>query len=385
MVVVDRAGEANDGNNGAHDAEAGQGVQAARNLLRFDQAFEEALAILRGTGANFVLCIATMLVSLASAVVGFLLMSANNTCARALMIMSIFFLVSQTFSVVKTVRDSKMASLLFDLRNPGDANQENNPYVVEYSFLLPTWHYKVEVGLTFLFSLGATIFSITQVDVVDPEWIGFTILTLIWVLQCALCLAKTVRDRKEAGTWQTTRREHQEAQLPLVLSACTPTRLHQAMIWIAFPAALIFTLVWTWLPGSIDIPIERKGFLSLGLVFNASACFHMAKLARDRANPQKKLELSKQIPFQLMVTVSFVVSIVVPLVGLVVMPLTPEQRAFLIVGFLMCASSTMHLAKLVRDRQELVLLNEKLPDPAAGPNGMNPMAQAARNRAAGNV
>merc|ERR1719408_406277 len=106
MVIVDRGGEANN-NNGAHEEEAGQ-VQA-RNLLRFDQAFEEALAILRGTGANFALCVATMVLSLASAVVGFLLMSANNTCARALMIMSIFFLVSQTFSVVKTVRDSKMA------------------------------------------------------------------------------------------------------------------------------------------------------------------------------------------------------------------------------------------------------------------------------------
>lgn len=381
-------GAANDGNEAGHEAVD----RALAPILSFEQAFDGALAILRGTKANFVLCILTMIASFAAAVIGFLLMTANNTCARGLTILTTMFLVSQTFTVAKAARDTKMANLLFDhRRRPAEGEDQdqdqvrNNPYAVEYQFLLPTWQYKVEVAVTFVFTLGATIFAIAQVEVVDPEWFGFAIFALVWVLQCALCLAKTVRDRKEAAIWENTPREHPQSRLPLVLSACVPTLAHQAVVWIAFPTIMIFTLVYTWVGfqqgDASEIPVERKGFLSIALLFNASACFHMAKLARDRAIPQKRQELGKQIPFQLMVALSFVVSLVVPLIGLLTMPLEPKQRAVLILGFLMCASSTMHLAKLVRDKQELALLNERLQAPQFPvlPNAPGPdlMAQAA--------
>lgn len=110
----------------------------------------------------------------------------------------------------------------------------------------------------------------------------------------------------------------------------------------------------------MNVAIERRGFLSLGLIFHASSCFHMAKLVRDRNDEFKSIELSKQVPYQIMVIASFLLSWLIPLVGACVMGLGQEQLLFQLTGQLMTTNTTLNLAKVVRDKQEMFKLREDL-------------------------
>jgi len=97
----------------------------------------------------------------------------------------------------------------------------------------------------------------------------------------------------------------------------------------SFVASLLLSLIWIW---SGDLVIERKGFLSLALIFNASVGFHLAKLARDLKDKKKAQELRPQAAFKTMVVISSALSLIVPLVAICLMPLEPQQRLFLLVG-----------------------------------------------------
>lgn len=113
----------------------------------------------------------------------------------------------------------------------------------------------------------------------------------------------------------------------------------------------------------MDLVLERKSFLSLGLIFNATSCFHLAKLVRDRDQPEEIKRLQGQIAFQLMTAGSFAISLLVPLAAVCVMPLAGHQCLFLFVGQLMTANAAMNLAKLVRDRLEVRRLRAKIDPP----------------------
>merc|ERR1712217_824499 len=121
------------------------------------------------------------------------------------------------------------------------------------------------------------------------------------------------------------------------------------LVRCSFAASLLLSLIWIW---SGDLVIERKAFLSLALIFNASAGFHLAKLARDLNDKKKAQELRTQAAFKSMVLISFALSLIVPLVAICLMPLEPQQRLFLLVGQLMTSNTSLNLAKMVRDLVE---------------------------------
>merc|ERR1719235_2160274 len=118
-------------------------------------------------------------------------------------------------------------------------------------------------------------------------------------------------------------------------------------------------MVFIW-NGWIHLALERKGFLSICVIFNASSCFHMAKLVRDRNDLTKLVELQKQLPFQAMVVASFALSLAIPIVSICMMNLEPEQTLFLLVGQFMTTNTTLNVAKTVRDKQEMQKLREEL-------------------------
>merc|ERR1712224_605442 len=196
---------------------------------------------------------------------------------------------------------------------------------------------------------------------VQQEWYGFASLGLLWVLVAALCLQKSVRDRRDANNYAAMPPETHDAQLSDLMVVSGGTLEYRGLVWAAFPVALLVTLGWTWLGfPEAQRPMERKGFLSIALLFNAVSCFHIAKLVRDRASPTKKQELMKQTAFQVMVVLSFALSLLVEIVALIVMPLEAHQRLFLCVGQLMTANTALNLAKLVRDRFEIRTLQQSL-------------------------
>merc|ERR1711924_51876 len=121
------------------------------------------------------------------------------------------------------------------------------------------------------------------------------------------------------------------------------------LVYVSFFAAIGFTLGFTW-SSWMNMAIERRGFLSLGVIFHASSCFHMAKLGRARNDEFKLMELSKQVPYQIMVIASFLLSWLLPLVGVCMMGLDKEQLLFQLTGQLMTTNTTLSLAKVVRDK-----------------------------------
>merc|ERR1712151_1280252 len=93
---------------------------------------------------------------------------------------------------------------------------------------------------------------------------------------------------------------------------------------------------------------------------NASSCFHVAKLARDRESTEESRKLAMQIPFQIMVVASFAISLFVPIIAIFLMPIQINQLLFLLVGQLMTANACLNLAKFVRDRLEVRQIEARL-------------------------
>jgi hypothetical protein len=313
------------------------------------QAFDSAVALLCGSLANYVMCCIAMITSCGIFVVGTIMMTEGNGTSRTLLIVSMAFLLSQTFTLAKTSRDKGVA--MRALKDP--TKQE------AMKVFVPTRAYLAQVVLFFLVALGCSLFSLTEIEV-DARWYGFGVLNLVWLVVASFCLSKSVRDRHDARAWSKTQNTHtQQNQLRQILEESAGTLEYRVMVYLSFFAAIGFTLGFTW-NGWMDMAIERRGFLSLGLIFHASSCFHMAKLVRDRHDGAKLLELSKQVPYQIMVVVSFLLSWVAPLAGVCAMGLSREQLLFQLCGQFMTTNTTLNLAKVVRDRHEMTKLREAL-------------------------
>lgn len=330
------------------------GAQPGGSLLSVQESFEAALTLLRGTLLNHVLCVMAMVVSLTSSCVVYVAMANGDRIVVTMTTMSLLFLVSQAFTLSKVSRDRKMAAM---------ANPETAAGMA-CEFLRPTREYQAQVLGFFLASVGFAVYSLSLVDV-ELEWYGSASLSMLWVLVSSLCLSKSVRDRNDAKIWAATAETDASAQtqnLRHVVRVCSGTPEYVLFVWTAFLASSLLTLAWTWVGfDSEQLAVERKAFLSLGLIFNMTSCFHMAKLVRDLQHAEKALELKRQLPFQVLVIASFAVSLLVPLGAVLVMPLRFEQRTFLLVGQLMTANVSLNLAKLVRDRLERDTLAKSLP------------------------
>lgn len=115
LIVVDGA-HADAGGGDAH----GSGTDAAASSLSGDavvgEAFDAAVALLRGSFANYILCCSAMAISCAFTLVGFVMMTEGDSTSRTLLVVSMFFLLSQTFTLAKASRDKAMVAMA--LRDP---------------------------------------------------------------------------------------------------------------------------------------------------------------------------------------------------------------------------------------------------------------------------
>jgi len=334
----------------ATNASAGAGTGGATLDSTIHETWDSAVTLLHGSTANHFVCCGFMVVSATFALVGILMMTAGIEVASSLMVVSMLFLLSQAFTIAKLSRDRYIANMAM-----------SDPTVPKcMQVFLPTREYIAQVFVFFIVSLVSALYSLTQVVPFNSTWYPFGLLALIWLLVASLCLSKSVRDRRDANAWASTTDTHmKQTQMKHVLDVCSGSMEYHILVWLAFASALFFVMFFIW-GGWIELALERKGFLSMCVVFSAISCFHMAKLVRDRGDPAKCAELRKQIPFQAMVAGSFALSILIPLVSICAMNLPNEQLLFLLVGQLMTLNTTLNVAKTVRDKQEMQNLREKM-------------------------
>lgn len=277
------------------------------------------------------------------------MMTAGDRVASSLLIVSMLFLLSQAFTLAKLSRDQYMAKMA--LRDP--------TVPASMQVFVPTKAYILQVFVFFIASLTSSVYSLAQLQV-QSAWYGFGLLSLIWLLVASLCISKSMRDRRDANAWASTPTTHlRQMQMKHVLNVCAGSLEYRVMVWLAFIAALFFVMFFIW-AGWIELAIERKGLLSISIVFSVTSCFHMAKLVRDRADSAKYADLQKQLPYQAMIVASFAASLLIPLVAIFSMNLEKEKMLFLLVGLLMTVNTTLNVAKTVRDKQEMVKLRENL-------------------------
>merc|ERR1719152_135352 len=110
-------------------------------------------------------------------------------------------------------------------------------------------------------------------------------------------------------------------------------------------------MMWTW---EEDVMVvERKGFISVCVLWCEASFFHFAKLVRDRADPLKARELRTQCAFQALVVISSLASFCILLGGVFIMPLDLPKKFYLAVGSGFMLSTAFFLAKHIRDHVEL--------------------------------
>ena len=141
-------------------------------------------------------------------------------------------------------------------------------------------------------------------------------------------------------------------------------------VWISFGIAVFLCAVGlAWLPGA-DL---EKVFMVMGYVFCLSATFMLSKFVRD--NQSARRGAGDTPLWKLVVWGGFAVAMGLTGWGLVGMEINVTYTAFLGVGWLYLITAAFTLAKMLRDRYEVDLMEARL-------QGRREAAQAAAQAAA---
>lgn len=303
--------------------------------------FESALELLRGSDANFGLCWVSTALSLLAAVLGIIFMEEDevrsDTVTKVFAVQSIVFLLSQGFTVAKSLRDYHLGTLdsMTDVK--------------------PTKAYMVQVMLFFILAIVCSFYSLVGLAI-TPEWQAYFAMIIVWIVLNVLCLSKAIRDRHEASRFSGMPLHSQQSRLQHILAMCNGTKEYRAMLWLStlLSVSLMLGIMWSW--SDQILVIERKAYVSGMILWSLVSSFHLAKLVRDRADPVKSKELKTQMPFQVLVLASSVLSLGALLGGAFLMPLELRKRLFLLTGTCFTTTSAFYLAKHVRDRLEVKAL-----------------------------
>lgn len=304
--------------------------------------YAASLVLLKGSDANFVYCCVSMVVSFSFTIVGIVLMKDSITTTKAVLaVQSILFLVAQAFTLTRVSRDWSMFGIA-DLAKPSLA-------------------YLLQVAIMFIIALGLAIYACFDIVEIE-EWRGFYALALLWATISALCLSKAVRDRADAQRSSALPVGAHEAQFSLISKACSGSLEYRVLVVASALLGLgvMLGLMWRW--DAETMAIERKGFISVCILWCEVSAFHLCKLIRDRADRNKNKELRQQLPFQVLVIISSLASFGLLIGGILIMPLDLPKKCFLLIGSGCMLSTAFFLAKHVRDRLELQKLME-LPAP----------------------
>jgi len=305
--------------------------------------FAQAVALLRGTAANYYLCYASMLASFGAGIAGIVQMTLESengvwklTSHPLLAGESLLFLIAQSFTLAKVTRDI----ITFE---PGHLARPTTGYIFSVFFF---W------GL----ALVCSLYSIVTVTI-DPVWRSFLSMDLIWVTVSTMCLSKVVRDRDDAQSFLGVPPDEQERGLTNMATIIKGTVMYKLFVWFAALSSIsmMLGLMWSW-PAQ-TLKIQYKELISVCMLWCEYSAFHFAKLMRDREDSVKARELKRQIPFQLLVVASMFASFGVMVANIIMLPLGTAKTAFMLTGSGFSLTAAFFLAKHVRDGQELHALN----------------------------
>jgi len=300
--------------------------------------FVAAVTLLRGTTANFACCILSMAASIISGLVAiyFMTLDADGvwslTSKPVLAGQSMFFLITQSFTLAKVSRD-------FLAIKEGNVGRPSNAY---YYQVLIFW----------VIALVSSLYSVSTISGAK-EWASFYALDLVWITVSTVCLARAVRDQSEADTFEGIDTSQREGALEMMEPIIRGTFMYKVFVWLAGVGStiMVLALVWSWPAESM--PTERKLIVTVGDLWCLFSVFHFAKLVRDKKNEQKEKALRKQVPFQVMVWASMLGSAGTVFGAAIAMPLDLPQKFFIIAGSFFMVFAAFFLAKAVRDAQEL--------------------------------
>jgi hypothetical protein len=215
----------------------------------------------------------------------------------------------------------------------------------------PTTSYAAQTILFYVIALLSAGSAVASVEM-DGQWRGVIVMLLVWITSASMHLAKTMRDTRDADLWMKLEKDKRPYRTEYITNLSRGTISYQVLVWLSFIISTGVTLGWMWTWDEDVISLPGKGFFSVCFIFAVVSCFHFAKLVRDRNDPIEKLKLAKNPAFQFLTVVSFVASVGMTLVGCFMFEARNEQTMFVFAGFSYAVTSSLALAKLVRDKIE---------------------------------
>jgi hypothetical protein len=302
--------------------------------------FSDSVRLLRGTVGNYVLCWASFSISVFLCGGAVWLMTEVDS-ARNYTYVAFLFLIAQSFSMAKLMRDYLAAGV--------------GGWSLEMSFVAPTMAYAGQTIFFYLVALLSAMHAVASVDM-TAQWRGAVCMLLVWITSSSLHLAKTMRDKRDADLWLKLENDQQASRIEHIANLAKGTPAYQGLVWVSFLISVVMTLAWMWTWEEEVLTLSGKGFFSVCFLFSVVSCFHFAKLVRDREDPIESKKLAKNPAFQFLTVVSFVGSIAITGAGCVFLEAKTEQNMFLFTGFIYAVTSALALAKLVRDGIESATL-----------------------------
>lgn len=268
---------------------------------------------------------------------------------RVIATLTVFYLISSTFTLAKTMRDVQMAKIM-DL-----------PILAG----TPAWFW--QCVLSFVMAFLSCVYAALVVEAPEivvqfgnksitqsKEPIGFLLIGLSFALSSTLSLAKLVRDRQDAKYFFGTTTFSGENSNNAITAEQVATLIKEShgvygkTIWVLFlfdAAAFLYSL-WRF-----NLTQERVDLLVLGSTFLVYACFVLAKAVRDNQSSHKVLHPT--LMHWIMYAGAPVVAFLFTMEGILEIPLSEEQKIFMVITIFCVMSVTFSLAQVVRDGQEI--------------------------------
>ena len=311
------------------------------------EATAKALDILHGTNGNFIVAVLSFVIALVVAIVG-AFQATMTDAGRKLFVVSLIWMVAQTFTLAKTIRDRFLAELLLPRLG----------YLATVVEGTKAW--LLQAVLLFVASCVFVIHSLkAHVEAVEEggaSWTGgggLAVLGAAFSLVASVYLCKAVRDRADAALFTAL---DLPDKFDKIIAVCSGTKANMAVVVVGVVGSLAATLGGAWSMPADVVSIERKGFILVAVLFMCASSFHVAKLIRD--DKDEKLKAQHHCMFRLLVWGAFVIALGLAFIGVQVMTIPAPEKAYIQVGQLAILSCNLSFAKMIRDGQEVRKLTQ---------------------------
>jgi len=325
----------------------GQPTSGSETLMKD---FETARLTLRSTLINHGMCFVGLVISITVAVVGF----ARMTDDTIRLVTALVFLGSAAWQVSNKIRDHKVATVAFANRAGDDPLSFVHPRIEDF----------VQVGASLLAALVFAGWAIAWVDV-STEWNIFSALMMLWVLNNAVVCCKDLRDRVESSVWgDQTVPDKPKEELQRILTMCDPTMEYKISVFVTFGLSCLTLVSWIWGGFTEDeLTFERKSLLTIAVMYNVASNYALSKFVYDiKRGPQPPMRLETKVGL----VGNWWLAMLVPTLCIFMMiddvdgRNDAEDSSFWLFACLLATSnSTLYVAKVLYDREQLEMLKER--------------------------